>query len=144
MSKLCLTCSVDQPVENFYKRLASKDGLFSKCKICSKAYDDARASCPKRAEARAAYAQTEKGRERHNNAKVKYIERNPKKRAAHIQVGNALRDGKLEKSDVCEFCWEHKPLVAHHPDYNQPLMVLWFCSQCHDEWHRQNGEGLNG
>lgn len=36
--KTCSVCKTEQPVSNFYKRSASKDGLCPKCKACSFLY----------------------------------------------------------------------------------------------------------
>lgn len=34
--KTCTKCKIDQPLDNFHKRKASKDGLCTKCKSCQK------------------------------------------------------------------------------------------------------------
>lgn len=66
----------------------------------------------------------------------------PKKYHAHILVGNALREGKILKQ-ICEACGEHR-VVAHHDNYDKPLEVCWLCQAHHIQWHKENGEGLNG
>lgn len=73
--------------------------------------------------------------------KLKYIETNPLKRAAHVFVGNAIRDGRLLKQP-CEVCGS-KEVHAHHRDYSRPLEVMWLCPEHHSEWHILHGEGLN-
>ena len=60
----------------------------------------------------------------------------PTKRAARIAVGNALRDGKLQKRP-CKSCGSTARINAHHPDYSKPLEVVWLCSICHGAAHRQ-------
>lgn len=71
----------------------------------------------------------------------KYRERNPKKRKAHVKVGNAVRDGKLIPQP-CEIC-QSLEVHGHHCDYDKPYEVLWLCSEHHIAWHTKNGEGLN-
>lgn len=98
-------------------------------------YDEARANLPHRVAARQAYADTPEGRAAGNRAKRSYLDRNPVKRAAHIAVGNALRDGKL-KRQPCEVCGAIAQ--AHHCDYSKPLDVRWLCTKHHAEWHKHN------
>ena len=51
------------------------------------------------------------------------------------------------KQKPCEKCGE-KQAMTHHCDYNKPLEVMWLCSKCHAEWHRNNKpvelKGKNG
>jgi len=67
--------------------------------------------------------------------KRSWIERNPEKRAAHIVVGNAVRDGKLVKQP-CEKCGAADRVHAHHDDYSKPLDVRWLCPLHHGEERR--------
>lgn len=72
---------------------------------------------------------------RYNHTKKSYIERNPEKRAAHIALNNAVRDGKIKKPDLCPKCGRKTRIIGHHEDYSQPLSVKWMCSKCHREEH---------
>ena len=35
----------------------------------------------------------------------------------------------------CGFCGEREAQM-HHPDYSQPLKVMWFCGACHLSLHK--------
>ncbi len=63
-------------------------------------------------------------------------------RKARIAVGNAVRDGRLEKADSCFFCGCGGALQAHHCDYSRPLDVFWLCPACHGKLHTLNGDFL--
>ena len=65
-------------------------------------------------------------------------EKNHVKRAAHIIVGNAIRDGRLIKKP-CEICGEAN-VDGHHDDYEKPLEVRWLCRKHHAEHHKQDRE----
>lgn len=63
---------------------------------------------------------------------------NPEKRAAHIIVGNAIRNGRLIKGE-CERASEGQckgKIQAHHDDYTKPLLVRWLCIKHHAELGR--------
>lgn len=137
----CKACGCERTPDQFY---ASNK---ARCKECIKAsvkrnrldkieyyrsYDRMRASQPHRVEARLAYAETDAYRESHNKATRKYVESQPKRRAAQIAVGNALRDGKLQRFP-CMVCGEKAE--AHHPDYDRPLDVVWLCTKHHSQAH---------
>lgn len=59
---------------------------------------------------------------------------NPTAYRAHTAVGNALRDGKLERMP-CEVCGTGDKVHAHHKDYAKPLEVVWLCARCHHRLH---------
>src|SRR5690606_32520210 len=121
--RTCRTCGESKGLMEFYRQ--SNGSLQRDCKECWKAYvkanrllrieqytayERSRANLPHRVAARAAYSKTEAGKEAHKRAsrkhsktpaareaKRRYVEQNPIKRAAHVAVGNALRDGKLTR-----------------------------------------------
>ena len=65
----------------------------------------------------------------------RYREANPEKYVAQTAVGNAIRDGKLEKPEWCEMCLKICSVNAHHQDYSKPLDVWWLCPPCHKRLH---------
>lgn len=73
------------------------------------------------------------------NIKI-YQKRHPEKRAAHIIVGNAIRDGRLIRGP-CETCGTDK-VQAHHDDYSKPAEVRWFCGPCHRAHHKAERAAL--
>lgn len=81
----------------------------------------------------------EENKERTAEHKRRWVERNPEKRAAHIIAGNAIRDGLIVRTP-CEVCGSKKA-DAHHPDYPQPLNVMFLCREHHMELHRRYDEG---
>ncbi len=136
--KICSRCGFEQELGQFQVRRASTDGYTAACKSCLSEYDRSRASQPHRVEARANYLKTEGGKEKSNRAKLRFIERNPIKRKAHILVGNFLRNGKLSRPGRCEMCGDECRPQAHHCDYTKPLEVMWLCKRCHTEWHKHH------
>lgn len=135
MSKTCTLCHETRPLSEFYAAPGCKDGIANQCKDCVRlrakarrlqkieqirAYDRERSKLPHRAMDRA-------------RRYLRYKADNPEKRAAHIAVGNAVRDGKLLKMD-CAFCGASST-VAHHHDYDKPLDVTWLCQPCHVRFH---------
>lgn len=149
--KKCTKCGETKASDGFYKNHRMSCGLTSKCKTCTKRdvrenrrrniahyreYDARRAMRDDRVEARAAYQKTESGKASIRRTKLKYIEANPAKRACHIAVGNAVRDGRLIKLP-CEVCGSQRS-SGHHDDYNKPLDVRWLCARHHREWHLNN------
>lgn len=67
-------------------------------------------------------------------------EAEPQKYKARNAVNNALRDGRLVRSETCFFCQSSTRLQAHHPDYNRLLDVVWLCSSCHGKLHHLTGD----
>lgn len=89
------------------------------------------------------YQATEAGKASAKKAKEKWASSNPIKRAAAIMVGNAVRDGRLNKPLTCSECGDGGKIHGHHDDYAKPLNVRWLCAGCHSNWHKENGPGKN-
>ena len=130
--KRCFKCGLEKPIDDFYKHPQMGDGHLGKCKDCTKLdmridrntkprvreYDRRRSFLPHRIELR-------------NRVSREWDARFPDRAKAHTAVGNAVRDGKLMKPELCEGCGLPKRVEAHHPDYSQPLLVVWLCKPCH-------------
>ena len=143
----CVRCSEEKEPSDFY----AKDRT---CKECRRSlvrenrkkkieyyreYDRNRNMTPKRVAARTAYQKTEAGKRSMRKARKKWLKENEDKRAAHIILGNAVRDGRIDKPDNCPICWKAGVRIhGHHDDYAKPLEVRWCCSECHRKIH----EGL--
>jgi len=132
--KPCSTCGEVKPLADFQVRRASKDGRTASCKVCLRLRDKERYNNDP---SRKQYCKD--GRKRYPLSAQKrhrrYIANHPEKRAAHIAVGNALRDGKIARKEHCEVCGSSKT-EAHHHDYARQLDVWWLCNHCHRELHR--------
>lgn len=150
MFRICKECTKELPLDAFYKSPRSRSGRAWKCKSCIKAavkknreankeyylmYDRERANMPSRVAARKAYAKTNAAKQSMAKGNAKWVTRNPEKRAAHIVVGNAIRDGRLTKQRCAE-CGSEKA-QAHHEDYSKPLDVTWLCAGCHAAHHKK-------
>jgi len=61
----------------------------------------------------------------------------PKKpKPAHIlhaeqKLHYAIKKGKISKGLNCICCGTNKDIQSHHPDYSEPLVVIWVCPKCH-------------
>lgn len=138
MSKVCTTCGETKPTDAFYAHPMMKDGRLSRCAECTKAavranrqarleyyreYDRIRAKQPHRVKQRKEYAR--------DNPRPR-PEPDPVKREARVQLGNALRDGRIKRPPECQICAvSDDSLHGHHEDYTKPLDVIWVCTACH-------------
>lgn len=126
MKKICKDCSKEKDIKDFY-------GVQGECKECTnkrvhlhytknlehyKKYEVIRNKRPERKKQRLLSQQ----KQRKNNP-IKYLARG--------KVLRALKSGLLFKKP-CKICGI-KTVEAHHPDYNKPLEVEWYCKKHHFE-----------
>lgn len=139
--KTCSTCKDEKPLSEFQVRKASKDGLTSSCKTCLKARDAARYINEKdyRLARHKEYMKTDTGKMAHKKAMEAWKSRNKIRRAAHVILGHAVRDGRVTPLPC--FCCGAKA-VAHHPDYSAPLDVVWLCPSHHKQAHAMRIQSL--
>lgn len=152
MLKTCFKCSQEKPRTEFYRHPQMGDGLLGKCKECArtdvranraartnhyKEFDRQRANLPHRVAARKLYNRTEDGRAAHRRALQKQRQIAPHKNKARQAVSNAIRTKKILPMP-CIVCGADAE--AHHPDYSQPLYVIWLCDKHHKEVHKAERE----
>ena len=106
MEKICTVCGQTKELSDFNTRPDRPSGYRSECKRCQ--YD------------------RQYRREKENRIKVNA------KHKARI----ATKKGKLQKPLFCECCGQLRKLDRHHPNYGQPLKVIWLCRRCHS-LHRE-------
>lgn len=146
-AKTCFKCGEIKPLSEYYSHKMMFDGHLNKCKSCTRRDTADRVSRKqedpewvlKEAERcrikqskrmlKGLHTPTQSNAERSKKHESKY----PEKAKARNAVGNALRDGKLQRKP-CEICGEHRA-QAHHDDYSKPLDVVWLCSKHHAERH---------
>ena len=155
-TKKCFKCGQVQPMTAFYKHPGMADGRLGKCIECAKSdvkenrakridyyreYDrDRFQNDPRVKERHTRYQSTESGKLSANQSKKKWLRNNADKRAAHIILGNAVRDGRIIKPILCSECGRRGRIHGHHTDYSKPLDVMWRCPRCHRAEHTLHPE----
>jgi hypothetical protein len=137
--KNCFKCGAEKPLTDFYKHKAMADGHVNKCKECNK--KDVRENRALKVDFYRKYDVTRyksdpSVRQRISATSSSWRRKYPEKHKAHNAVGNAIRDGKLQKMP-CEVCGTIKNLHAHHDDYSKPLDVRWLCAEHHKKHHNE-------
>ena len=136
-SKECFKCKTIKPLEEFYKHPYMADGRVNKCKECNKndvtshrnkniekvrEYDRARGKIPERLKAQVEITRAWRAED-------------SRRSVAHYAVAQAIRSGLLVRMP-CIRCGKEKT-EAHHEDYDKPLEVMWLCTPCHKQRHKE-------
>jgi len=151
MTYTCKVCGVTSDAAEFYR------GVNTLCKECHKEkvrenraakadyyreYDAKRYQDDPKVKARhKRYQKTDAGKESLFRSRAKWINKKPEARAAHVILGNAVRDGRISKPSNCSKCGKYeisRKIHAHHEDYAFPLTVIWLCAQCHSDTHKDD------
>ena len=109
--KKCPKCQRDLPVSEFHKSVWRKDGLYSYCRDCNTI---------RMRLFRKTHRQliNENGRK----SRIKYPERQRcRSKANYFIKGNEL----------CSIKGCNRLGEKHHPDYNNPLQIIWLCRRHH-------------
>jgi hypothetical protein len=135
--KECFKCKTVKPLSDFYKHSKMADGHVNKCKECNK--NDVTAHRNKNLEKIREYDRA-RGKESKRIKAATDITRawraeDSRRILAHSQVAKAIRNGTLVRQP-CVRCAEAKS-VAHHEDYDHPLVVMWLCQACHKQRHKE-------
>ncbi len=135
--KKCFKCLTVKSLDDFYKHPNMGDGHLNKCKECTKsdsnkhrsenlekvrAYDKERSSRPERV---ALHLQVTRAWRAEDKRRSK----------AHRAVSYAIKKGTLTRQP-CIRCGNVKS-EGHHEDYDKPLEVMWLCTPCHKQRHKE-------
>jgi hypothetical protein len=136
-SKECFKCKAIKPLEEFYKHPMMADGRLNKCKECTKrdsnkhrsdnlekvrAYDRQRGKTPKRIALSVELTKSWRAEDK-------------RRQVAHNKVRRAIIKGLLVRQS-CQRCGNAKT-EGHHEDYDKPLDVMWLCTPCHKQRHKE-------
>lgn len=133
--KICTKCKQELTLDHFYRKFDNRDSYYSICKKCKNQYGkEWRRNNPD-------YMQKyDKRRNKTVHRKLMNLKKSrdfrkryPEKYSAWNKTKGALDGGRLIKLP-CVVCGEHT-VDAHHPDYTQPLYVVWLCRKHHKEAH---------
>lgn len=138
MTKVCSGCGRDLPLTAFAKNKNGKFGVHSKCKECKNSKQKASYNPEKQSqyyqenkEQIAEYRQTNEWKQLHAEQSRRYRKKYPEKVRAHAAVAQL----NLE-TETCVMCGA-MGIEKHHPDYSQPLDIIWLCKKCHTEIHNK-------
>ena len=61
---------------------------------------------------------------------------NPSQHIARVKLGIAVANGQVDRPQCCSRCGDQaKRIEGHHPNYDEPLAVIWVCPPCHSVIH---------
>lgn len=124
----------EKPIDDFYKHSAMGDGRLGKCKECTKA--DASSNRLKNIEHIRSYDKMRSSQPHrmalHARVTKQYAADFPHRKKANSAVRYAVISGKIFKQP-CWVCGLNA--IAHHPDYDRPLEVVWLCQPHHKQAH---------
>ena len=84
----------------------------------------------------ATYRATKNGRKKIRQAVSKSTLKYQNRQDARALVARAIKNGKLKRPTKCFNCKKDKKVQGHHKDYSFPLVVVWLCTVCHSDVHR--------
>ncbi len=130
MDKTCFKCHKELPLTEFYAHPRMRDKHLNKCKECAKkdVRDHRRISPHVREQERARHKPKSP-----NQRTGEWRKADKRRMKCHNAVHRAVAKGTLTKQP-CAQCGETR-VLAHHPDYDKPLEIIWLCSLCHNRHH---------
>jgi hypothetical protein len=137
LTKQCFKCKTIKPLEDFYKHPQMADGRVNKCKECNK--NDVTSHRNKNLEKVRAYDRERNKISKRIKMQVEVTRawraEDSRRSVAHSAVAKAIRKGFLVRMP-CIKCGKEKS-EAHHEDYDKPLEVMWLCTPCHKQRHKE-------
>lgn len=133
--RICSCCKQWKTIEHFYKH--EKQGLQNWCKDCKRTYEKEYSKRPEAIESqRRTYERLrDKGYFRDWKKKQYRTPQLQAKMAARRITSLMIKNGEIEKLS-CAGCGKFES-EGHHPDYNQPLLIVWLCHACHMALHNK-------
>lgn len=150
-TKICGKCKTEKALTEFYPH--KRDGYQSVCKECKRELGKIYNRKPERKEYNKQFYEQLKSEgyfteyqqkpevKKRKAEQMRRYSQDPKLRARFLARWYARRmtdNGTIEQQH-CSLCGKRKS-QRHHPDYNQPLLIVWLCADCHRALHRAKAE----
>lgn len=119
--KKCSRCGKSQDESEFYADKRATDGKQSHCRTCMKSRVKE-------------YYSVRENKDKHNAAVQRSREKHAEKEASRMVFDGAMACREIAVLPC--FCCGEEKVEGHHPDYSQPLSVVWLCKKHHSEVHR--------
>lgn len=157
-TKICGVCKQEKPITEFYTH--KRDGYQSGCKSCKRIEGRKYSKSPaRRAYNRKVYERLKANGyfkdyeqkpevKQRRNAQQREYANNPRVRIRFLARWYARRmtENGTIKQQPCALCGDVNS-ERHHPNYNEPLLIVWLCAKCHQELHNKlkaEGSSLEG
>lgn len=146
-TKVCGVCKQEKPLSEFYPH--KRDGYQSKCKACHKqemkllnrtpkrrAYNKKYYDQYKKSGYFQIYAQKPEVKKRKAES-MRIYSQDPRLRVRFLArwYARKMTENGTIIQQPCAFCGNPQS-ERHHPDYTQPLLIVWLCEKCHRELHK--------
>ena len=150
----CAKCQKIKLAEAFYKNPGMPGGIGGYCKSCASKYQEIWRKNKNYISSKEYYQewyqsnkktlQAERRKKRESNQMLKILQDR-----AWYEFDKALSKGLVKGPPLlCQSCRDIDKIgaqyEAHHPNYSEPLRVLWLCKSCHRREHRNGLPQLKG
>lgn len=150
MVKICASCKSEKSISDFIRCSPDKSKFRPDCKSCRIAKKSAYRKTERGKALAIEYARSDRAREslakyQRTEKGLASLKRNYEKTKtngrlrARWSVGNAIKNGRLVRSNVCSICGKKAKTHFHHYlgyDLENTLKVKEVCVPCHGEEHR--------
>lgn len=82
------------------------------------------------------YESHERNYKKINEYGHKYRMNNKDKIKCRSLLNYAIKKNKIIRPKKCSNCGKSGRIIAHHDDYSKPFDVIWLCSKCHVNLHK--------
>ena|SRR3990167_6009856 len=138
--KKCSKCNKEKKKKEFSKDTGKDDKLFVWCRQCCIVYRRQHPYTEKQLTNKRRKDKEYQKRKRKNQKGYKTEEyriwrmKNPEKYKAHGILNYAIKKGEIKRLP-CVVCGATYRIAGHHPNYSNPLKVIWVCSIHHKKFH---------
>ena len=133
--KKCRGCGIEKCLDEYYVHSLMRDGHLNFCKECVKVRVRSFGRSPEGREYDRLRFKTAKRKAWMRQYQRKRRLKDWEKFYARGVLDRTVASGKMIRRP-CERCQDPKT-QGHHPDYSQPLKVIWLCGVHHRELHKQ-------
>lgn len=142
--KKCKKCGVEKALEEFYEHKEMLDKHLNFCKVCvrERIHEHRQRNVDRIREYDRTRHQAKNLKPEQIRSRREYLREWRKADKRREKAYDAVRR-KLKRPDRCAVCGKICKVEGHHPNYDEPLKVIWCCSVCHYILDMEKKRGSN-